>query len=67
MITIGSNAASTKVSNILNTLTDSIEKQTKILSSGKRILSAEDDPAGIAIATSIRTDRESYSVVEKKY
>jgi len=65
MITIGSNAASTKVSNILNTLTDNIEKQTKILSSGKRILSAEDDPAGIAIATSIRTDRDSYSVVEK--
>ncbi len=65
MITIGSNAASTKVSNILNTLTESIEKQTKILSSGKRILSAEDDPAGIAIATSIRTDRDSYSVVEK--
>jgi flagellin len=65
MITIGSNSASLSVSNLLTNISKQIENSSKIISTGKRIQSAADDPAGIAIATDIRTDRDSYSVVAK--
>ena len=65
MISIGSNASSLQMSNLLTNITDQIEHKAKVISSGKRILTAADDPAGIAIASSIRSDRNSYSIVEK--
>lgn len=65
MITIGSNSSSLKVSNLLTDITNKIDNSAKMISSGKRIQSAADDPAGIAIAASIRTDKNSYTVVEK--
>lgn len=65
MITIGSNSSSLKVSNLLTNITDKIEHSAKVISSGKRIQSAADDPAGIAIASNIRTDKNSYTIVEK--
>jgi flagellin len=65
MITIGSNSASLSMSNLLTGISKQIEDTSKIISTGKRIQSAADDPAGIAIATDIRTDRDSYSVVAK--
>jgi flagellin len=65
MISIGSNSSSLQMSNLLTGITDKIEHSAKVISSGKRIQSAADDPAGIAIASSIRSDRNSYGVVEK--
>jgi flagellin len=65
MISIGSNSSSLQMSNLLTSITDKIEHSAKVISSGKRIQSAADDPAGIAIASSIRSDRNSYGVVEK--
>jgi flagellin len=65
MISIGSNSTSLGMANLLNDITSQMKKSTEIISSGKRIQSASDDPAGIAIAAGIRTDRDSYSVVQK--
>ena len=65
MITIGSNSASLGMANLLNNISSQMTKSAEIISSGKRIQSAADDPAGIAIASDIRTDRDSYSVVQK--
>ena len=65
MITIGSNSASLGMANLLNDISSQMTKSAEIISSGKRIQTAADDPAGIAIATDIRTDRDSYSVVQK--
>lgn len=65
MITIGSNSSSLKMSNLLTNITDKIDHTAKVISSGKRILTAADDPAGIAIASNIRSDRNSYTIVEK--
>jgi flagellin len=65
MITIGSNSSSLQMSNLLTNITDKIDHTAKVISSGKRILTAADDPAGIAIASNIRSDRNSYTIVEK--
>ncbi len=65
MITIGSNSSSLKMSNLLTNITDQIDKKASIISSGKRIQTAADDPAGIAIASNIRSDKNSYATVEK--
>lgn len=65
MITIGSNSSSLQVSNLLTSITDQIDHKAKIISSGKRIQTAADDPAGIAIASNIRTDKNAYATVEK--
>ena len=47
MISIGSNASSLQMSNLLTNITDQIEHKAKVISSGKRILTAADDPAGV--------------------
>jgi flagellin len=65
MITIGSNSSSLQVSNLLTSITDRIDHKANVISSGKRIQSAADDPAGIAIAANIRSDKNSYATVEK--
>lgn len=65
MITIGSNSSSLGMANLLNDISSQMSKSAEIISSGKRIQSAADDPAGIAIATDIRSDRDSYGVVAK--
>ncbi len=65
MLTINNKSSSLAVQNILNSITNDIETTSARLSSGKRILSAADDPAGIAIASRMRSDISSYGAVSK--
>lgn len=51
MLSIASNIQSLKVTNFINNINKGIETATDRISSGKRINSAADDPAGLQIAT----------------
>ncbi len=65
MISINSNVSADRMTNMLSELTQNITKTSERIASGKRILSAADDPAGIAIASRLKYDNSSYSVVSK--
>lgn len=64
MLTINSNKSSLAVQNLLNNITNSLEATSKRISTGKRINSAADDPAGLAIATRMKSDLGSYGAVK---
>jgi flagellin len=65
MIRTGSNASALRAINQLNKITRNIEHTTKVISSGKRIMTAKDDPAGFVQAMYMRSDIGSYNVVNK--
>lgn len=55
MLSLNSNIASLFAQNALNKTSNDLEKVQQRLSSGKRINSAADDPAGLVIATNLDT------------
>jgi flagellin len=65
MITINSNVPAFRLANLLGNITNDIERSAQRLSTGKRILSAADDPAGIAIANRLKTEFGSFGAVQK--
>lgn len=64
-ITISSNSYASSIANVLNKITKDLNETSLRISTGKRILSAADDPAGIAIAAKLNYDNSAYGVVKK--
>lgn len=64
MLTINSNSASLGVQSLLNNITRDLDVTANRISTGKRINTAADDPAGMAIATRMRSDLGSYGAVK---
>ena len=65
MLSIGSNVQSLQVLNIINTINEGIETSTNRISSGKRINSAADDPAGLQIATRMTSSIEGLQMASQ--
>lgn len=65
MLTIASNVQSLMVTNYLNNVTKDIGDTTNRISTGKRINSASDDPAGLQIATRMQTSIQGYGMVKQ--
>lgn len=65
MLSINTNVPSMAGAVGLNRNSDEIEKVTKQISTGKRITSAKDDPAGTGILSSLKTQDMSYGAVLK--
>lgn len=65
MLSINSNNTSMMIANMLNAASKEMEVTSKRLSSGKRILSASDDPAGMGILSSLKSQDSSYNAVQK--
>lgn len=61
-ISIGSNSASTQIQTNLGKTGEALNKSFQRLSSGLRINSASDDPAGLMLADSLRSDARLASV-----
>jgi flagellin len=61
-ITIGSNVQSMNAQRILDSTSGSLSKVFQRLSSGRRINTAADDPAGLTIADRLRSDQRIASV-----
>lgn len=64
-ISILSNIPSLRASNDLNALQRQIEQSSARLSTGKRILSAADDPAGVGILSTLQAQSVSYAAVDR--
>lgn len=62
---ISSNVQALQTLNNLNRATQNIEHLTKVLSSGKRINSAADDPSGFMQASRMKTQLSSYEAVKQ--
>lgn len=60
-ISIGSNISSLRAQRELSRSTDALSSVYTRLSSGQRINSASDDPAGLAVSTSLRADARIYN------
>lgn len=60
-ITIGSNVSSIKAQLELSRSTEALSSVYTRLSSGQRINTASDDPAGLAVSTSLRADTRIYN------
>lgn len=65
MISLNSNIASLFGANSYNSVTASIDKVSKQLATGKRIISAADDPAGVGILSTLKSQDSSYDAVQK--
>lgn len=64
-ISILSNIPSLRASNDLNQLQNQIEQSAARLSTGKRILSAADDPSGVGILSTLNAQSVSYGAVDR--
>ena len=64
-ISINSNPLAYSVSRQLSSITDQLKETSERIATGKRILSAKDDPAGIGILTSMKAQYGSWNAVEK--
>ena len=60
-VRIGSNIASLNAQGRLNQATDALSSTYERLSSGMRINKASDDPAGLAVSSSLNVDSRVYS------
>ena len=65
MLSINTNIASLFGASNFNRTSAEVDSITKQLASGKRILSAADDPAALGIVSNLRTERMSYEAVSK--
>lgn len=65
MLTIGSNSLASGIAFNLNKVSNELSLSTNRISTGKRINSASDDPAGIAISTKLKVELGSYRIVER--
>jgi flagellin len=64
MLSIASNVQSLSILNHLNEVTRGINHTTKVISSGKRIMSAKDDAAGMQIASRMTTQLQGFAVAK---
>ena len=64
-ISINSNPLAYSVSRQLSSITDQLKETSERIATGKRILSAKDDPAGIGILTGMKAQYGSWNAVEK--
>lgn len=65
MLSINSNAQALTLANYLGQLTQQLSDTSERLATGKRINSAADDPAGIAVASRLRSQDGSWGAVQK--
>ena len=65
MLSINSNSLSSSIANILNKNSADLEKTSQRIATGKRILSAADDPAGVGILSTLKAQSSSYVAVQK--
>jgi flagellin len=65
MLTIASNVQSLMITNNLNNITKNISDTTTRISTGKRINSASDDPAGLQISTRMKTSIQGYGMAKQ--
>ena len=65
MLSINSNSLATSIARNLNDNATQLQKVSAQISSGKRILSAADDPAGVGILSSLKVQNSSYNAVLK--
>jgi flagellin len=65
MLSINTNIASLFGVNNYNRTQERLDDVTKMLSSGKRIISSKDDPAGVGIVSTMKTQQMSYQAVTK--
>lgn len=65
MFSINSNISSTRTATLLNSISRQLEQSAQRVASGKRILTAADDPAGMGIVTNMKVQYQSYDAVQK--
>ena len=65
MLSINTNNLASLIARSLNDNASSLQKVAAQISSGKRILSAADDPAGVGILSSLKIQNSSYDAVLK--
>lgn len=65
MLSINSNISSTRTATLLNSISQQLDQTSQRIASGKRILSAADDPAGVGIVSNMRAQFQSYGAVQK--
>jgi flagellin len=65
MLSLNSNTLASSIARNLNDNATQLQKVSAQISSGKRILSASDDPAGMAILSSLKMQQSSYNAVTK--
>jgi flagellin len=65
MLSINSNISSTRGATLLNAISQQLDKSAQRIASGKRILTAADDPAGMGIVSTLRANHRSYEAVQK--
>lgn len=65
MLSINSNPLASVVARDVNRISQQLQETSLRLSTGKRILTAKDDPAGIGILSNLKSKYASYSAVEK--
>jgi flagellin len=65
MLSINSNPLAAVVARSVNDLSSKIQDTGLKLATGKRILSAKDDPSGVGILSTLKTQNTSYSSVQK--
>jgi flagellin len=65
MFSINSNPSSTKTATLLNSISEQLTQSAQRVASGKRILTAADDPAGMGIVSGMKAQYSSYNAVQK--
>ena len=65
MLSINSNTLATSIARNLNDNASQLQKVAAQISTGKRILTAADDPAGVGILSSLKVQNSSYDAVLK--
>lgn len=64
-LSINTNINAQLLAGVLKRVESSIDQTSQRLATGKRINSAKDDPAGLAIATQMKTQNSSWAVAQK--
>lgn len=64
-LSINSNPLASMVARDVNKISQQLQETSLRLSTGKRIISAKDDPAGIGVLSSLKSQYASYNAVEK--
>ncbi len=65
MLSINSNITSTRNATLLNTISQELAQSARKVATGKRLLSASDDPAGMGIVSNMKAQFSSYNAVQK--
>ena len=65
MLSINSNIQATRLATGINQLQQALEQSAQRLATGKRIITAKDDPAGMGILSSLKSQNASYNAVQK--